>query len=102
MVWKKRCLLVVFRALIIFFRRIFVVVMIMVMSMMFLLDALLYITVVRFMSVRTVHDVRGYVTMGDMREDADDNHTGQEESDQGKRSNGIRQSRSREVLFRGR
>jgi hypothetical protein len=73
-----------------------------VMSVMFLLDALFYITAVRFMSVCTVDDMRGYVAMGDVREYANDNHTGQKESDQGERSDGIRQSRSSEVLFRSR
>jgi hypothetical protein len=63
---KKGCLLVDFRDLIIFFSRIFVMMMIMVVLLMSLLDALLDITVMRFMSVCTVHDVRRYVTMGDM------------------------------------
>lgn len=69
-------------------------VMIMVVLVMFILDALLYITVVRFMSVRTVDDMRGYVTMGDVREDADSYYTRYEESNQGECGDGIRQSRS--------
>lgn len=80
---KERCLLVGFRDWVIFFSRMFVMVMIVVVLLMlvFLLDTLLYIMVMRFMRVCTVHDVRGYKTMGDVREDADNDHTRYEESD---------------------
>lgn len=63
-----------------------IVVVLLMLILMFLLDTLLYITAMRFMRVCTVNDARGYITMGDVREDADTDHTRYEESDQGKRS----------------